>query len=78
MRRIIAAMAILTAMACGQEPREVVDPYHPKRPAGVPTHMKHGEPIEWDWKRQRAYSEGRIFFHRDSTGGVIAVIIKTK
>ena len=55
-----------------------IDPYHPKRPAGVPTHSKDGSIIEWNWDNQRAYNNGNLFFERDSTGEVIAVIRKIK
>ena len=76
MKKLLFTSLVVLAVSCVEH--EEIDPYHPKRPADVPLKLKHGEPIEWDWHRQRAYNEGRIFFHKDSTGGVIAVIIKTR
>jgi len=49
-----------------------------KRPKGIPETTCDGTPIEWTWKKQRAYEDGRLFFARKPSGCVIAVIIKLK
>jgi hypothetical protein len=69
-------LAIIALLLTGCIEHEEIDPYHPKRPAGVPTQTKNGTPIAWNWEKQRAYNDGRLFFHKDSTGGIIAVILK--
>lgn len=57
---------------------EIIDPYHPKRPSDIPEATCHGTPINWDWEKQRAYNQKKLFLHKDSTGCVLAVIIKIK
>lgn len=52
------------------------DPYHPARPAEIPSHTCSGAQIEWNWKKQRAWEEGRLFLETSESGCVIAVIIK--
>jgi hypothetical protein len=69
---------ILTILMLGCNQPEAFDPRHPKRPADVPKATCDGTPIDWTWKKQRAFEEGRIFFERDSSGCVLAVIIKIK
>jgi hypothetical protein len=58
--------------------RKEVDPYHPTRPAEIPSTTCDGTPIEWNWEKQRAYADGKLFLAKDSTGCVIALIKKVK
>jgi hypothetical protein len=69
---------ILTSIMLGCNQREAFDPGHPIRPADVPKTTCDGTPIEWTWKKQRAWNQGKLFFERDSSGCVLAVIIQTK
>ena len=64
--------------SCSTESKTEIDPYQPKRPADVPFTTCSGDTIDWDWKKQRAYNEKRLFIEKDSTGCVLMVIIRTK
>lgn len=76
MKSILALAIIISVSACADF--KDIDPYHPARPADVPLTTCDGTPIEWNWEKQRAYTAGRLFFERDSSGCVIAVIRKIK
>ncbi len=52
------------------------DPYHPTKPAEIPSHTCSGVEIEWNWKKQRAWEEGRLFVEKSESGCVIAIVIK--
>lgn len=64
--------------SCSNENKPTIDPYHPERPKDIPYTTCSGDTIEWNWKKQRAYNEKKLFLVRDSTGCVIAVVIKIK
>ena len=50
------------------------------RPEGIPVVNCSGDTIKWTWKKQHAWNDGRLFFHRDEEREdcVEFVIIKLK
>jgi len=73
MKRILFA-CVLT-MGCSAP--SVRDPYHPTRPAEIPAITCSGDSVEWDWKKQRAWDEGRLFVEKREDC-VIAIILKAE
>lgn len=69
---------VLLITSCATESKPDIDPYHPKRPKDIPITNCGGDTIEWNWKKQRAYNEKRLFIERDSNGCVMMIIIKIK
>jgi hypothetical protein len=67
----VIAMALIS---CSQPTER--DPYRPVRPIGVPETTCDGTPIEWNWKKMRAYEEGRLTLVKSDSGCVIAVVLK--
>jgi hypothetical protein len=75
---MIILSLVLLITACTTESKPDIDPYHPKRPKDIPFTTCSGDTIEWNWKKQRAYNEKRLFLERDSNGCILMIIIKIK
>jgi hypothetical protein len=69
-----AALIFLVLVGCTAP--ESRDPYHPTRPAEIPSHTCSGAELEWNWKKQRAWDEDRLTVERSESGCVIAIVIK--
>jgi len=75
----ITLIIVLTLSACTQQPDNTPDYVnHPARPMDIPKTTRDGTPIEWNWKKQVAYNEGRLWVYRDSLGNALCIIVKTK
>ena len=57
MKRISLILFILVGCTTANER----DLYHPTKPTNIPSHTCSGMPIEWNWKKQKAYDEGQLF-----------------
>jgi hypothetical protein len=71
-----AALILLIFASCTAPVER--DPYHPVRPAEIPSHTCSGAQIEWNWKKQRAWEEDCLFLETSESGCVIAIIIKNE
>lgn len=75
MRQFIVLIGFSFLISCNQ-PSETIDVHHPNRPSDIPATTCSGMQIKWDWEKQRAYNDGRLSVHRDSTGCVLAIVWK--
>ena len=50
---------------------------HPVRPKDIPETTRDGTPIEWNWKKQRAYENHKLWVIRDSAGKALGILIQT-
>jgi hypothetical protein len=83
MKKILLITLIFLGLSCEnkQPPLSQNDSNYtePVRPIEVPLVNCSGDTIEWNWRLQVAYNEGRVFFERDTvTNCVHAVILKLK
>ena len=70
---IIVGFFLLTS--CNQ-PTQTRDVHHPARPSDIPATTCSGMEVEWNWEKQRAYNDGRLWLHKDSSGCLLAIVWK--
>lgn len=75
MKQFIGLIVFSFFISCNQS-SETRDVHHPTRPSDIPATTCSGMQIDWNWDKQRAYKDGRLWVHRDSTGCVLAIVWK--
>lgn len=79
MKRLLMIVGLLAIISCEPHAEHPDDwPHVPPRPKDIPTHNCSGQPINWNWKYQRAYNKGDVHVILSEEGCAIAMVIKVK
>ncbi len=75
---LIISVLVIVISSCDGGVKQDLDVHHTVRPKDIPLTNCSGDTIEWNWNKQRAYQEKRLFIERDSNGCILMLVIKIK